>query len=81
MKILLALLLVASCKSEKKAAGPVHGSCQSSPAVCEEYEGDAKYVGRQKDGCKGATWSDAPCVTANLAGSCRETHGWTRTRH
>lgn len=82
MKIVLLLLLVAACSKKEKAAGPVVGSCQSSPALCEQYEGDAKYVGRQKDACgKGSTWTDAPCATANVIGSCRESHGWTRTRH
>jgi hypothetical protein len=80
---LAALLLIAlvACGKDKPAA-VVRASCQASPAVCEDYEStDAKYIGRQRDACKGVgTWSDAPCATANVAGSCRETHGWTRTR-
>ena len=77
----LVLMLVACSKSSKTDAPVLRGSCQSSPAICEDYEStDAKYLARQKAGCT-ATWTDAACAPANLAGSCRETHGWVRTRH
>jgi hypothetical protein len=81
MRIVLLLALVASCKSEPATAH--RGSCQSSPTQCEDYESkDKKFVAGQKAACKGVgTWSDAPCPTANLLGSCRESHGWSRTRH
>jgi hypothetical protein len=80
LAVLLALAL-AACSKDKPAA-PTRGSCQSSPAVCEDYEStDAKYVARQRDACKGVgTWTDAPCAPGALIGSCREEHGWTRTR-
>lgn len=81
--IVLLLALVACSKSKPEPAGPTRGSCQSSPAVCEDYESaDAKYLARQKAACVGVgTWADTACATANVAGSCRESHGWTRTRH
>lgn len=74
------LLVLVACTSSKPAA-PVRGSCQSAPSVCEEYEStDAKYIARQKAGCQG-TWQAAACAPANILGSCREEHGWIRTRH
>lgn len=82
MKLALALALLVACSKSKPAAETL-GSCQSSPAVCEEYEStDAKYLARQRDACKGVgTWTDARCPVAGIAGSCREAHGWIRTRH
>lgn len=81
MKLAALILVLVACSKDKPAA-PTRGSCQSSPAVCEDYESaDPKYLGRQRDACKGVgTWNDAPCANANLLGSCREEHGWIRTR-
>ena len=79
MRFVVLLALVA-CKSEPT----VHrGSCRASPVTCEDYEAkDKKFIDGQKTACKGiGTWSDALCPTANVAGSCRESHGWARTRH
>ncbi|HET9485047.1 MAG TPA: hypothetical protein VFO79_13895 [Xanthomonadales bacterium] len=78
MRIALVALLLIACKSEPRTP---RGSCQTA-ATCEDYQGDGKFVDGQRAACKGVgTWSDAACPTANLLGSCRETHGWTRTRH
>jgi hypothetical protein len=78
---ILALVLLVAC-SQSKPAAVIRGSCQSSPSVCEDYEStDAKYIARQRSACTGGTWTDTACPPANLAGSCRESHGWTRTRH
>ena len=81
MKLAALVLLLVACSKDKPAAVS-RASCQSSPAVCEDYEStDAKYIERQRAACKGVgTWSDAPCATANVVGSCREEHGWIRTR-
>jgi hypothetical protein len=80
MKLAALLLVLVACSKSKPAAGVVRGSCQSAPAVCEEYEStDAKYMERQKAGCNG-TWKVAACAPANVAGRCREEHGWVRTR-
>jgi len=82
MKLAALLLLLALGCSKDKPAAITRGSCQSSPATCEDYEStDKKYIGRQRDACKGVgTWADTPCATANLVGSCREEHGFVRTR-
>lgn len=78
---LLLLVVVAACSKKASApAGPIVASCQSAPGVCEQYESpDAKYIERQKTGCQG-TWRAAACAPANIAGRCREAHGWIRTR-
>ena len=80
MKLALLLLLVA-CSKDKPAV--TVGSCQASPAICEEYDStDPKFLARQRDGCtKPAVWRDAACPKGNVIGSCREKHQWTRTRH
>ena len=80
MRIALLLVLLFGCKKADDKL--LAGSCKSSPAVCEDYTStDAKYIGRQRDACKGVgTWTDAACPTEGVVASCREEHGWTRTR-
>ena len=80
---ILVVLALAACGKKKVEPVVVRASCQASPSVCEEYESvDTRYVARQKSACTGVgTWAETPCNTANLVGSCREVHGWTRTRH
>lgn len=77
MRTVVALLALLGCKSEPS----VHrGSCQAA-ALCEDYESkDKKFVDGQRASCTG-TWSANACPTTNRLGSCRESHGWTRTRH
>lgn len=75
------LLALVACSKSKPAEVVVRGSCQSSPAVCEDYEStDAKYIKRQLDACTGS-WKPTACPAANKAGSCKEARGWIRTRH
>jgi hypothetical protein len=80
MKLAALLLVVLVACSKSTPVGPVRGSCQSAPGVCEEYEStDAKYIARQKAGCVG-TWKAEACALGGVVGRCREEHGWIRTR-